>query len=87
VDLDLVAEPGSAVIERRDRVKPERDIAGCEAREHATFEPAQGLIAQVIKVEVGDKALDRERELRVFLAHVDAVRDADERHLLELEAL
>ncbi len=91
VDLDLVADDvavlligdsGTVWIAERRRCRSR------ESRERATFETAQRLVAKVVEVQVREQALDRERELRVLRAGVDAVGDAEQRNVrIELELL
>ena len=70
-DVDLAAELATATVGLRSGAITVRDATSREPRERSTFHSSQRLVAQVIEVEVRDKALDRVRQLRVLRARVD----------------
>jgi hypothetical protein len=75
------------VIDHGDGVKAIGDVPRRIASERAALESAEGLVAQVIEVQIGNQALDGKRELRVLRARVDTVGNADQGDLAVLQLL
>src|SRR5215470_6709319 len=85
LSLGLEDDPCRAVGSVR-RPIAEKPTAGAATGEGAARQPAVGLVAQVVEVELVDQALDGDLELGHLVAGLDAVGDGDELDAVALEA-
>ena len=83
--LGLEDDPVGAVGPGRGPIA-EEPAAGAAAGEGAARQPAMGLVAQVVEIELVDQALDGDLELGHLVAGLDVVGDGDELDAVALQA-